>query len=101
MARISVDCSGIEHLARKLGSLGDRAQSAVTEMLTRGSDMMIDGLRRGCVEYGHDTPGKSGRATGGMKDSIGVKDGSLEAHPDGGSVVITFNGTDERGTRYG
>lgn len=101
MAKISLDCSGIENLARKLGSLGDRAPRAVEAMLIKGADLMTDGLRRGCAEYGHDKPGTSGRATGGLKESIGVKSGSLRAERDGGSVIITFNGTDEHGTRYG
>lgn len=94
MARIRLDCTGIENLARKLGSLGDAAAGAVQEMLEKGASMMVDGLQRGVQEYGHVRDGD-------LQKSIGIKDNSLKADPDGGSVVITFKGTDERGERYG
>lgn len=61
---------------------------------------MIDGLKRGVAEYGHDAPGESGRATGGLKESIGLK-GKIKTTDDGGEAIITFNGTDARGQRYG
>lgn len=99
--KIYLDANGIEGLAGKLASLGDRAQAAVADMLKVGSDFMIDGLKRGVTEYGHDAPGKSGRATGGLKESIGLKGGKIKATNDGGEAIITFNGTDARGQRYG
>lgn len=99
--KIYVDAKGIDNLAVKLAKLGDRAQAAVTDMLEAGSSFMIDGLKRGVTEYGHDVPGISGRATGGLKESIGLKGGKIKATSDGGEAIITFNGTDARGQRYG
>ena len=95
-----MDAKGIDDLAVKLAKLGDMAQTAVTDMLEAGSSFMIDGLKRAVTEYGHDAPGKSGRATGGLKESIGLK-GKIKATNDGGEAIITFNGTDARGQRYG
>lgn len=97
--KIYLDANGIEGLAKKLASLA-YPRAAVADMLKAGSDYMIDGLKRGVTEYGHDAPGKSGRATGGLKESIGLK-GKIKATNDGGEAIITFNGTDARGQRYG
>lgn len=99
--KIYLDANGIEGLAGKLASLGDRAQAAVEDMLEAGSSFMIDGLKRGVTEYGHDAPGKSGRATGGLKESIGLKGGKIKATNEGGEAIITFKGTDARGQRFG
>ena len=99
--RIYLDADkAIEGLAKKLASLETGAKAAVMDMLIEGSDVMIDGLQRGVAEYGHAPPGKSGRATGGLAESIQRK-GSPKATEDGGEVIITFAGTDEHGERYG
>ena len=93
MGKIYLDCKGIDDLAHKLGSLGDKARGAVTEMLTVGSDLMIDGLQRACDEYGHVR-------TGGLRKSIQRK-GNVVAFDDGGFVIVTFKGKNKSGTRYG
>ncbi len=99
--KIYVDANGIDSLAGKLTSLGNQAQAAVADMLKAGSDVMIDGLKRGVASYGHDAPGESGRATGALKESIGLNSKGIQATKDGGQAVITFNGENSRGERYG
>lgn len=91
--RIYLNGDGIDGLAAKLARLGDRAKEAVSDMLITGSDIMIDGLKRGCAEYGHVK-------TGGLQNSIQRK-GKPKVSDDGGEVVVTFKGTNEHGTRYG
>ena len=90
----------VEGLAKKLARLETGAKAAIKDMLIAGSDVMIDGLKRGAAEYGHGPPGKSGRATGGMIESIRRKS-APKVTEDGGEVIVTFVGTDEHGERYG
>lgn len=98
--KLYLDASeAIDGLAAKLARLGAGAQAAVMDMLIEGSDVLIDGLKRGVVEYGHDAPGESGRATGGLKESIQRKEPELTS--DGGEVIVTFKGTNDSGERYG
>lgn len=99
--RLYLDASeAIDGLAAKLARLGANAQAAVKDMLIEGSDVLIDGLQRGVVEYGHDAPGESGRATGGLKESIQRKS-APKLTSDGGEVIVTFKGTNDSGERYG
>ncbi|MBR4458276.1 MAG: hypothetical protein IKS31_04895 [Clostridia bacterium] len=104
--RIHLNGDHIDNLARKLASLGERAGEAVSDMLINGSDYLIDALKRGCAEYGHDSPGNSGRATGGLIKSIQRKS-EPKLNNDGGEVVITFKGSKKSGksgkksVRYG
>ncbi len=91
--RIYINGDGIEGLARKLASLGDKARGAINDMLMQGSDYMIDALQQACTSYGHDR-------TGGLRESIQRKS-APKVTEDGGEVIITFKGANEYGTRYG
>lgn len=90
---IHLNGEGIDGLASKLAALGQKAASAVNDMLINGSDVLIDGLKSGCDEYGHNR-------TGGLRNSINRK-AAPKVTEDGGEVVVTFVGADEHGTRYG
>lgn len=72
----------------------------VKEILTAGTDVMLDNVKTAFVRAGHNNPGKP-RRTGKTLRHFARSRKVRRTKDDVPYMVVTVNGKDERGQRYG
>lgn len=68
MARM--EFSGTQELMDELFAESERLERKATEMLGEAGQVVVDAWKQAITEAGHAPPGKSGRATGDLVNSI-------------------------------
>lgn len=65
--------SGLDDLYKEMQRAGETAGEAAQKMLEAGGQECIKAWQTAIGMYGHGEPGESGRATGEMMRSVGIK----------------------------
>lgn len=65
--------SGLDETYREMARAGETVGEIAQEMLRVGGEKCVEAWRSAIGSHGHRPPGESGRATGEMERSVGVK----------------------------
>ena len=65
--------SGLDETYKEMQRAGEQAGPIAQEMLRVGGEKCVEAWRIAIGSHGHRPPGESGRATGEMEKSVGVK----------------------------
>ena len=65
--------SGLDETYKEMQQAGEMVGEIAQEMLRVGSEKCVEAWRIAIGSHGHRPPGESGRATGEMEKSVGVK----------------------------